>query len=64
MKRLPPAQETVLLRKHLTGDFGKHRFSTVRALLDAGMLRERNHELALTDKGRAYCDEHHLSIRS
>ncbi len=62
MKReLTPAQERCLLRKHLTGDFPARRWETIEVLIRKGYLVEES--LAVTEKGREYCDTFHLDIR-
>jgi hypothetical protein len=62
-KRLTPPQESALLRKHLTGEFGACHWPTVRSLIAGGYLAEVGKDLAVTPKGRAYCDEHHMEMR-
>ena len=62
VRLLSPAQERVLLRKHLTGDFGKHAWSTIQSLITAGYLADNHGRLQVTPKGRAYCDAHHLQM--
>lgn len=62
-RRLPKAQEAILLRYHTTGDFGKHTWASVKGLLDAGMIEETpNRKLVITRKGREYCDKWHAYI--
>lgn len=61
--RLTSAQERLLLRKHLTGDFGRVKnFESIRILLEAGYLQEAGTNLVVTQKGREYCDAHHHDI--
>jgi hypothetical protein len=61
--RLTQAQERLLLRKHLTGDFGVVKsFDSIRILLGAGYLQEDGCNLVVTKKGREYCDTYHHEI--
>lgn len=63
-RTLSPPQERALLRKHLTGDFGPHRWSVIEALIAGGYVVEHEHgkTLAVTPKGQAYCDAHHVAM--
>ena len=56
---LSEPQERALLQKHLSGDFGRVCWPTVRSLLDAGMVAEAGKNIVVTADGRAYCDEYH-----
>lgn len=61
--RLTPVQEALLLRKHLTGDFGGvHNFESIKILLSRKLLEQEGKNLVVTTKGREYCDRHHLEI--
>lgn len=61
--KLTPVQERLLLRKHLTGDFGPvENFKSIRTLLKTGYLEERGKKLLVTKKGRAYCEMNHAQI--
>lgn len=63
-RELSAAMERRLLRKHLTGDFGAGNWATVQALLAKGYLAEDSgRNLCVTEKGKAYCDAHHLDIK-
>jgi len=65
MTRLTEAQERVLLRKHATGDFGKHTWSTIRALFVYGMLTETDdRRVIVTERGLEYLRRWHAYIRS
>lgn len=59
---LSPAQERLLLRKHLTGDIGKHAWSTIESLIANGYLADRGGRLEVTPKGKSYCDAHHMRM--
>ena len=63
MKRLSPQQEKCLLRKHLCGEFPACRWSTIARLIKLGMLAEEGKHLVVTERGKAYCDAHHLEIK-
>lgn len=61
--KLTQTQARCLLMKHLTGDFPSRRWETVKALLNKGMLEEKDGRLVVTEQGRQYCDDNHLDIR-
>jgi len=61
--RLTAAQERLLLRKHLTGDFGGVKnYQSIVKLIEDGYLEEIGMNLVVTPKGRQYCDAHHMDI--
>lgn len=52
---LTATQEHALLHKHRTGDFPPRcRWTTIRALIIAGMVMESQQRLVVTAQGRAY----------
>jgi hypothetical protein len=51
---LSQAQERNLNRLFLCGDFGEHRWPSIRSLADMGYI-ELGRKISLTEKGRAYC---------
>lgn len=59
---MSPEQERVLLAKHLTGDFPGQRATTVYWLLRHGYLIRDDKRILVTDKGKQYCDLHHLTM--
>src|SRR5919197_6522421 len=61
---LTATQERVLLHKYLTGDFPpQRRWTTIRALIRRGLLREdRQHTLVVTAQGQAYSETHLMDI--
>ena len=61
-RELSASMERRLLLKHLTGDFGSGRWSTVKALIESGYVRESMGRLYVTEKGVTYCDAHHKDI--
>ena len=61
--KLTREQERVLLHKHLTGEFPGQKWATIQALADKGMI-ELGHDATVTPQGKAYCDAHHLHIRT
>lgn len=63
MKReLTAAQETRLLREHLTGCSGG-KWSTMKVLIEKGYMTEKDKNLHVTTKGKNYCDQYHLKIK-
>lgn len=62
-RRLPAAQERVLLRYYAVGEPGKHTWPTIKALIKKGYLVERDQRLRVTPKGKEYCDKYHMEIR-
>lgn len=58
-RTLSEAQERTLLRKHLLNDFGTHRWGTIKALLDSGMIHVEGKYLMVSPKGAEYCDTFH-----
>ena len=57
---LSDAEAKVLLHKHATGDFGKHTWSTIKALMNKGYLAEEGKNLVVTAKGKQWADENHM----
>lgn len=57
---LSKAQERRLHHKYCVGDFGAGKWETIQALLNQGMIAEQGKGLVVTDKGKAYCQSHHL----
>ena len=60
MRHLSKEQERVLLYKYSTGDFPGQKWSTVRVLLDKGLLLEDGKLLLVTRKGADYCNRFHM----
>lgn len=52
-----------LFNKHMTGDFGPGKFSSVEVLIRAGMVEVRDGSAYVTDAGRQFCDENHMVMR-
>jgi hypothetical protein len=61
---MSPEQQRVLLHKHLTGDFPGQRATTVYWLIKHGYVAQDGKSLKVTDKGKQYCDLHHLTMPS
>jgi hypothetical protein len=71
---MSPEQQRVLLHKHLTGDFPGQRSQTVFWLIRHGYLvRDDDNpsdsasgrgRITVTQKGKDYCDLHHLTMPS
>jgi hypothetical protein len=58
-RTLTEPQERALINKHLRGDFGEHRWSTIKALLDSGMIEDDGKYLCVSRLGVEYCNEFH-----
>ena len=54
------AMAKALLRKHLIGDVGEHRWPPIAKLIKLGYLADEPPYLVVTPKGRAWCDAHHM----
>ncbi len=63
---LTATQAKQLLHKHLTGDWlvGVNRIATINSLTELGMITTTldGKYLVLTDKGKVFCDNHHMEI--
>jgi hypothetical protein len=61
--KLSDAEANVLLLKHATGDFGKHKWSTIKSLIKKGMLAEVGKNLVITKNGKHWCFAHHMEYQ-
>lgn len=48
-------QERNLMRFYLCGEFGEHRWSSIRVLGEEGFIDLSGKAVTLTEKGRNYC---------
>jgi hypothetical protein len=53
-------QKRVLFHKHCTGEFPGQKWSTIVALLKAGMLLVHDGKITVSEKGKTFCDENHM----
>jgi hypothetical protein len=53
-------QHTVLLHKHLTGDFGKHKWATIKSLFEKNLICDTSGKIVITEKGLDYCMKNHM----
>ena len=58
VRDLTRAQERRLNWKFVTGDFGRGRFSTIKALSDKGYIEVVRNDLVLTEKAAHYIHHH------
>ena len=62
---LTKAQGKRLLSKHLTGDFGRGRWESIRDLIKSGYVdvkTDGSGVLYVTTLGAEWCDKHHLEV--
>ncbi len=63
-RELTPTQETRLLQKYASGDFGPGKWESVKVLINKGYLNYSMDQkrIEVTHKGKEYCDAFHTSI--